>query len=63
LLGPVIALFTHLSASAIASSLTAPGALDPLLVSVESGLVTLGVLALVGTPLAWMLARGKLPFP
>ncbi len=63
LLGPVIALLTHLSGSAIASSLTAPGALDPLVISVESGLITLGVLFLVCTPLAWMLARGKLPFP
>jgi molybdate/tungstate transport system permease protein len=63
LLGPVIALLTHLSGSAIASSLTAPGALDPLLVSVESGLVTLGILFLFCTPLAWMLARGRLPFP
>ena len=48
---------------AIVSSLTAPGALDPLVVSVESGLVTLGVLMVFCTPLAWMLARGKLPFP
>ena len=63
LLGPVIALATNLSGSAIASSLTAPGALDPLVTSVESGLVTLGVLFVVCTPLAWMLARGKLPFP
>jgi molybdate/tungstate transport system permease protein len=63
LLGPVIALLAHLSGSAIASSLSAPGALDPLLISVESGLVTLGVLLLVCTPLAWMLARNKLPFP
>ncbi len=63
LLGPVIALLTHLSWSAIVSSLTAPGALVPLVVSVESGLVTLGVLLVVCTPLAWMLARGKLPFP
>jgi molybdate/tungstate transport system permease protein len=63
LLGPVIALLAHLSGSAIAKSLTAPGALDPLLISVESGLVTLGVLLVVCTPLAWMLARGKLPFP
>ena len=63
LLGPVIALLTHLSWSAIVSSLTAPGALVPLEVSVESGLVTLGVLLVVCTPLAWMLARGKLPFP
>ena len=63
LLGPVIALLTHLSWSAIAKSLTAQGALDPLVISVESGLVTLGVLLVVCTPLAWMLARGKLPFP
>ena len=63
LLGPVIALLTHLSWDAIRSSLTAPGALDPLVVSVESGAVTLGVLLLLGTPLAWLMARGRLPFP
>jgi molybdate/tungstate transport system permease protein len=63
LLGPVITLATHLSGSAIVSALTAPGALDPLLVSIESGAVTLVVLLLLGTPLAWMLARGTLPFP
>ena len=63
LLGPVITLLTHLSAHAIASSLTAPGALDPLVTSLESGGVTLAVLLLVATPLAWMLARGTLPFP
>jgi molybdate/tungstate transport system permease protein len=63
LLGPVFALLAHLSFSAIKSSLTAPGALDPLVVSLESGLVTLGVLVLLGTPLARMLARGRLPFP
>ena len=63
LLGPVIALLTNLSWSAIVSSLTAQGALDPLVISVESGLVTLGVLLVLCTPLAWMLARGKLPFP
>ena len=62
LLGPVIALLTHLSGSAIASALTAPGALDPLVVSVESGAVTLGVLMLFCTPLAWMLAHDRLPF-
>lgn len=63
LLGPVIALLTHLSWAAIRSSLNAPGALDPLVVSVESGAVTLGVLVLLGTPLAWLMARGRLPFP
>jgi molybdate/tungstate transport system permease protein len=63
LLGPVITLLTHLSGSAIVSALTAPGALDPLVVSLASGAVTLAVLLLLGTPLAWMLARGTLPFP
>jgi molybdate/tungstate transport system permease protein len=63
LLGPVIALLTHLSGSAIASSLTAQGAWDPIVVSLAAGGVTLAVLLLLGTPLAWMLARGALPFP
>jgi len=63
LLGPVIALITHLSWSAIRAALSAPGALDPLVVSLQAGAVTLGVLMLLGTPLAWALARGTLPFP
>jgi ABC-type sulfate transport system permease component len=63
LLGPVIALLTHLSWHALTSSLTAPGALDPLVVSLESGAVTLGVLFVICTPLAWLMSRGRLPFP
>jgi molybdate/tungstate transport system permease protein len=63
LLGPVIALLTHLSGGQIVSALRAPGAFAPLLVSVESGAVTLAVLLVVCTPLSWMLARGRLPFP
>jgi molybdate/tungstate transport system permease protein len=63
LLGPVIALLTHLSWSALWSALTAPGAFGPLLTSVESGAITLAVLFFLCTPLAWMLARGRLPFP
>jgi molybdate/tungstate transport system permease protein len=63
LLGPVIALLTHLSGGEIVSDLEAPGAFAPLLVSVESGAVTLAVLLVICTPLAWMLARGRLPFP
>jgi molybdate/tungstate transport system permease protein len=63
LLGPLITLATHLSGSAISRALTVPGALDPLAVSVESGGVTLAVLVAVCTPLAWLLARGRLPFP
>jgi molybdate/tungstate transport system permease protein len=63
LLGPVITLLTHISGSAIKTALTAPGALQPLVTSLESGAVTLAVLGLVCTPLAWKLARGSLPFP
>jgi molybdate/tungstate transport system permease protein len=63
LLGPVITLFTHISGSAISSSLSAPGALQPLVTSLESGAITLAVLFVICTPLAWMLARGRLPFP
>lgn len=63
LLGPVIALLAHLSWSSIKAALTLPGALDPLVVSVQSGAITLAVLLLLGTPLAWKLAQGTLPFP
>jgi molybdate/tungstate transport system permease protein len=62
LLGPVITLLTHLSWHSIVSALSYQGALDPLVTSVEAGGVTLAVLLCVCTPLAWMLARGRLPF-
>ena len=63
LLGPVITLLMHISPGAARTALTSPGALEPLVVSVESGAVTLAVLLVLGTPLAWLLARGRLPFP
>jgi molybdate/tungstate transport system permease protein len=63
LLGPVITLLTHLSWHSIVSSLSYPGALDPLVTSLEAGGVTLAVLFFLCTPLAWMLTRGALPFP
>jgi len=63
LLGPVIALLTHLSWGAIVSALTGPGDLDPLVTSLASGGVTLAVLLVFCTPLSYMLARGTLPFP
>ena len=63
LLGPVITLIAHLSWGTFWSSLSAPGALDPLVTSVESGLVTLLVLVGCCTPLGYLMARGRLPFP
>ena len=63
LLGPVITLFFHVTPHAVSSALRAPGALTPLVVSLQSGLITLAVLICFGTPLAWMMARGRLPWP
>ena len=63
LLGPVITLLTHLSWHEVVTALQVPGALDPLVISLESSGVTLAVLLVLGTPLARMLARGTLPFP
>jgi len=63
LLGPVITLVTRISPGDLWTALTGPGNLDPLLTSVESGGVTLAVLIVFCTPLAWLLARGRLPFP
>ena len=62
LLGPVITLFAHLSGHVIADAWSTPGALTPLVVSVEAGAVTLGILVVFGTPLGWLLSRRKLPF-
>lgn len=61
LLGPLWALFAHLSPSAVVRSITAPGALSPLVVSLEAGAVTLVVLIGIGTPLGYLLARHRLP--
>ncbi len=61
-LGPVITLVSHLSWSAIASALRQPGALQPLQVSVEASALAVAVIVLLGTPLAYMLARDQLPW-
>ncbi|MDA8062307.1 MAG: ABC transporter permease subunit [Actinomycetota bacterium] len=61
LLGPVIALLSHLSPAAVVRSLGAPGALGPLAVSLEASALSLAVLVVVATPLAYLLAHGRLP--
>lgn len=63
LLGPLGALLAHLSPQATGRALSAAGALQPLVVSLESSAVALAVLVVVGTPLAWAMARGTLPLP
>jgi len=61
LLGPLGALVVHISPRATQEALGAPGALTPLVTSVEASLVALMVLVAAGTPLAWMMARERLP--
>ena len=63
LLGPLGALLAHLTPGTVRAALAGPGALQPLVTSVEASAVSLGVLVVVGTPLAWAMARGRLPAP
>jgi len=63
LLGPLAVLVSRVSAHSIRTSLGPAGALDPLYVSLEGSAVALAVVVLLGTPLAYLLARGRLPLP
>ncbi len=63
LLGPVIALLFQVTPGSVSGALRAPGALTPLVVSLQAGVITLAVLVCLGTPLAWLMARGRLPAP
>lgn len=63
LLGPLGALLAHVSPTEVHRSLTASGALRPLVVSVEASGLALAVLVVLGTPLAWAMARERLPLP
>jgi molybdate/tungstate transport system permease protein len=63
LLGPVIALMVHITPGSVSAALRAPGALAPLVTSLQAGGVTLAVLVVFCTPLAWLMARGRLPLP
>lgn len=57
LMAPLGALVAHLTPSTVERALSAPGALQPLVVSVEAGAASLVALVVVGTPLGWLLAR------
>ncbi len=57
LVGPLITLVLKVSPSEIVTALRQPGALSPLGVSVGSALIALLILVLLGTPLAYTLAR------
>ena len=59
LLGPFIVLITQVSPHSIEKSLSAPGALTPLWTSLEASAVALGAMVVLGTPLAYLLARRR----
>ncbi len=58
-LGPVITLLVHLQYGKLLSEITAPGALDPALVSLASAGIAIVAIALLGTYLGAVIARGK----
>ena len=60
LLGPLIILLTKISPHSIRTSLDQPGALDPLWTSLEASAIALVAMVVLGTPLAYLLARGRL---
>ncbi|MHB8245963.1 MAG: molybdate ABC transporter permease subunit [Acidimicrobiales bacterium] len=65
LLAPLFALLAHLSPHGIAHALTEPGSpgLGPLWRSLAASGIALGLMIALGTPLAYLLARGRLPAP
>ncbi|MGH9291905.1 MAG: molybdate ABC transporter permease subunit [Acidimicrobiales bacterium] len=63
LLGPIGVLVAHVSPHNLDATLGPPGALDPLWISLGASAVALGVIVGLGTPLAYLLARRRLPFP
>ena len=62
LLGPLVVLLTQVSPHSIRVNLDQPGALDPLWISLEASAIALGCMVVLGTPLAYLLARGRLRF-
>lgn len=61
LLGPFGELIAHVSPSSASTAFHQPEAFDPLFTSLSASAVALGVIVCLGTPLAWMLARRRLP--
>lgn len=63
LLLPMFALLRHVTVSDVRATLGPPGALRPLYISLGASAIALAAMVVLGTPLAYLLARGRLPFP
>lgn len=59
LLGPLAVLISQVSPHSIRANLGPPGALAPLWTSLEASGVALAVMLVLGTPLAYVIARGR----
>jgi molybdate transport system permease protein len=53
---PIVALFVNASPGELASSLDDPASVDALRLSLETSLIALALIVVIGTPAAWMLA-------
>jgi molybdate/tungstate transport system permease protein len=61
LLGPFGELIGHLSPHELSQAFRQPGAFDPLVTSLAASSVALVAIVVFGTPLAWVMARRRLP--
>jgi molybdate transport system permease protein len=58
---PVVAVFTHTSPAQLVSSLGDASAKDALRLSIETSAIAIGIIVVVGTPAAWLLATREFP--
>jgi molybdate transport system permease protein len=58
---PVVAIFTNVPPHRLVSSLGDPGSREALRLSLETTALSLGVILVVGTPAAWLLATRSFP--
>jgi molybdate transport system permease protein len=58
---PVVAVFTHTSPAQLVSSLGDASAKDALRLSLETSAIAIGIIVVVGTPAAWLLATREFP--
>src|SRR5579862_2480879 len=58
---PVLAIFTHVGPGKLAGQLSSPVVHDALIVTLKTSLVAQGLILLLGTPLAYLLATRRFP--
>ena len=59
---PIVMLFTRLTPQALLENLTAPTVLQAIAISLRTTLTSLALILALGTPLAYLLGRGLMPY-